>query len=147
MLTDAAICLIIRGDRILIIDDNNNTDATIESEFILPRSLSAMAKTFYVKTDKPIGDGLWYMKQGTTVTGVKVIAKGLGIRCINSLIEKNPLPNGEKTKAKDWYKCRGTADVTNGKQVSKNCEIHFYQCQNIGKIEYKVKIWGEIIES
>lgn len=128
-------------------DENLSCETGIEEVFALPNSVGAMAKKFYVQTDKPISNGLWFLKQGTVVTGVKAIAKGFGIHCVQSLIENHLLPNGKKTNAEDWFKCRGTADVTNGKQISKNCEIHFYQCKNIGKINYKVKVWGEIVES
>ncbi|MBR2518988.1 MAG: hypothetical protein IKE46_04285 [Selenomonadaceae bacterium] len=61
---------------------------------------------------------------------------------VNRLIETYPLPNGDKTKAQDWYKCRGTAIITDGtKELVR--EIHWYQCENIGKVEFKFKIWGD----
>ncbi len=102
-----------------------------------------MAKQFHVKGTKPLREEGWTLKEGSTVTGVKVIAEGRKIRDVDFLIEKNSLPNGEKTKAEDWYKCRGTADVTNGETTIKNCEVHWYQCKNIGKIDFKVKRWGD----
>ena len=119
----------------------------IEKDFLLPNTLSAMAKTFYVKAAKNLKQDNWFLKQGSTVTGVKVIAQGEKIRDVRYLIEKYPLPNGEFTKAEDWYKVRGTAIVTNGHITYKNCEIHWYQCENIGKIELKVKIWGDKVEN
>ena len=117
-----------------------------EENFIVPQNLSAMAKTFYVKAAKPLNRENWYLKAGSTVTGVKVIATGEEIREVNRLI-MNHLLNGEKTKAKDWYKVRGNAIVTDGNDTYTGCEIHWYQCENIGKVEFKVKIWGEKIES
>ncbi|MBR3498854.1 MAG: hypothetical protein IKO05_07680 [Selenomonadaceae bacterium] len=110
----------------------------ISEEFILPRDLSAMAKTFFVQTEKPLHDDEWFIKKGSTVTGVKVIAAGEKIRDVQRLIRENLLQNGEKTKAQDWYKCRGTAIITNGKE-EKIAEVHWYQCENIGKIEFKEK--------
>lgn len=121
-------------------------ETKISEEFILPQDLSAMAKTFFVQTEKPLRDGDWFIKKGSKVTGVKVIAAGEKIRDVQRLIETFPLPNGAQTKAQDWYKCRGTAIVTNGKETFVNCELHWYQCENIGKVEFKVKIWGEKIE-
>ena len=97
-----------------------------------------MAKTFYVKTPKPLKQKNLYIKPGSMVTGVKVIAQGTKIHDIKRLIRDYPLPNGELTKPEDWYKVRGTAVVTDGK-VEKIEEIHWYQCENIGKVEYKVK--------
>ena len=124
-----------------------NDELKISEEFILPQDLSAMAKTFFVQTEKPLRDGTWFIKKGSKVTGVKAIAEGEKIREVNRLIETYPLPNGQKTQAQDWYKCRGTAIVTNGIETFVNCEIHWYQCANIGKVDFKVKIWGDKVES
>lgn len=118
----------------------------LEKDFILPNTLGAMAKTFYVKAAKNLKQDNWYLKQGSTVTGVKVIAQGEKIRDVRYLIEKYPLPNGEFTKAEDWYKVRGTAVVSNGVEEQIK-EIHWYQCENIGKVEFKVKEWGDKVES
>lgn len=114
----------------------------LEKDFILPSTLSAMAKTFYVKTEKPLKQDEWFIKAGSRVTGVKVIAQGEKIRDVNYLIEKYPLPDGTYTKAEDWYKVRGTAIITDG-SVEKVEEVHWYQCENIGKVDFKLKIWGD----
>lgn len=119
----------------------------LSEEFVLPQDLSAMAKTFFVQTEKFLRDPEWFIKKGSTVTGVKVIAAGENIRDVQRLIETYPLANGDKTKAQDWYKCRGTAIITNGNETFVNCEIHWYQCENIGKVEFKVKRWGDRVES
>ena len=119
-----------------------DNEIKISEEFILPRDLSAMAKKFFVQTEKPLKDSELFIKKGSTVTGVKVIAEGEGIHDIKRLVNKYLLPNGEKTQAQDWYKCRGTAVVTNGTE-EKIKEIHWYQCTNIGKIEFKIKEWNE----
>ena len=52
-----------------------NDEIKPDEEFILPQDLSAMAKTFFVQTEKPLQrkEG-WFIKKGSTVTGVKVIA-------------------------------------------------------------------------
>ena len=123
-----------------------NDGIKISEEFILPRDLSAMAKTFFVQTEKNLRQDGWFIKKGSTVTGVKVIAAGEKIRDVQRLIETFPLPNDTLTKAQDWYKCRGTAIITNGEETFVNCEIHWYQCANIGKVEFKVKIWGDKVE-
>ena len=119
-----------------------DNEINLDEEFILPRDLSAMAKTFFVQTEKPLRDGTWFIKKGSTVTGVKVIAAGEKIRDVQRLIGENPLPNGQKTQAQDWFKCRGTAVITNG-TIEKVTEIHWYQCENIGKIEFKEKRRGD----
>ena len=124
-----------------------DNEIKISEEFILPRDLSAMAKTFFVQTEKQMDKKEWFIKKGSTVTGVKAIAEGEKIRDVKRLIETYPLSNGEKTQAQDWYKCRGTAIITNGTETFVNCEIHWYQCVNIGKVEFKVKVWGDKVES
>lgn len=115
----------------------------IEKDFVTGRSLSAMAKRFYVDTGIPVkADEEFpvYIKEGSHVTGVKVIAEGTGIRDVQRLINTYLLPNGNLTSAKDWYKVRGTAilfDTITGKEYK--AEIHWYQCKNIGKVEFKEK--------
>ena len=123
--------------------ENVTKNDIVEPEFDVMRSVGAMAKQFRVKGRKPLREDGWRLKEGSTVTGIKVIAEGQKIRDVNFLIEMYPLPNGEKTKASDWYKCRGTADVTNGEVTYRDCEVHWYQCKNIGKVDFKVKRWGE----
>lgn len=119
-----------------------DNEIKISEEFILPQDLSAMAKKFFVQTEKPLQQDTWFIKKGSTVTGVKVIAAGEKIRDVQRLINKYLLPNGEKTEAQDWYKCRGTAIITDGTE-EKLTEIHWYQCENIGKIEFKEKPRGD----
>lgn len=110
----------------------------ISEEFILPRDLSAMAKKFFVQTEKSLSNSEWFIKKGSTVTGVKVIAEGEKIREVQRLIETFPLSNGNLTKAQDWYKCRGTAIITDGIK-EEITEIHWYQCKDVGKVEFKEK--------
>lgn len=120
-----------------------DNEIKISEEFILPQDLSAMAKKFFVQTEKPLQRKRgWFIKKGSTVTGVKIIAAGENIREVQRLIEKFPLSNGTLTKAQDWYKCRGTAVITDGKEEQLK-EIHWYQCENIGKVEFKTKERGD----
>lgn len=117
----------------------------LERDFVTGRSLSAMAKRFYVKTLLSIfttdGDK-WYIKEGSTVTGVKIIAQGQKIKDVARLVRTYPLQNGELTSINDWYKMRGTATIVNAKTgKERKAEVHWYQCKNIGKLEFKEKIW------
>lgn len=114
----------------------------VEQNFILPNTLGAMAKTFYVKVAKSLQNDDWYIKPGSKVTGVKVIAQGEKIRDVRRLIRDYPLSNGDNTEVTDWYKVSGTAVITNGVDERLE-EIHWYQCENIGKVEYKLKDWGD----
>lgn len=126
-----------REERKRILAEQQEMIEKIEkTPFYAYKSLSAAAKKFYVEDERPIKNTDYYIKPGTYVTGVKVIATGDKIREVDRLINEYKLPNGELTKAKDWYKVRGRADITDGnKDFSR--EIHWYQAENIGKVEFK----------
>ncbi len=100
------------------------------------KSLSAAAKKIYIKEEVNIANSNYYIKPGTYVEGVKVIASGEKIKDVKRLINEYPLQNGTLTKISDWYKVRGRAEVTNG-IVDQFREIHWYQANNIGRVEYK----------
>lgn len=108
-----------------------------EDSFLVPQSVGAMAAKFYVKTEMPLRDAGWFIKEGTYVTGVLEIASGTDIREVERLRNSYPLKNGEKTKAEDWKKVRGTAIITNGIEERAKEELHWYQCIEIGKKEFK----------
>jgi hypothetical protein len=42
------------------------------------------------------------------------------------------------TNVKDWYKVKGNGYITNDSKTRK-AELHWYQCKDIGKVEWKVK--------
>lgn len=120
-----------------------NDIIAIETEpFQIGRSLGAMAKRFYVKSALPLRDGVYYIKEGTEVTGVTVMTSGTKIREVERLMNDYPLPNGNLTHAKDWHKVAGKAIITNG-ELDRLAEVHWYQCKNIGKVEFKEKIRGD----
>ena len=123
-----------------IIQSMENENNKIESSFDVPRTLSAMAKKFYVDSPRPMSAENFRIKEGTQVTGVKAIATGEKIRDVNRLVEQYSKSNGEKTNPNDWIKARGTAILTDG-ITSRKAEIHWYQCENIGKVEFKRKRW------
>lgn len=108
-----------------------------ETPFKTGRSLGAMAKRFYVRNLKELREGDYYIKENTYVEGIKVIAHGEKIRDIKRLINQYTLPNGEKTKVKDWYKVRGRATIIDKNGNEEEREIHWYQADNIGKVEFK----------
>ncbi len=124
----------------------------IEQGFTTGRSVGAMAKRFHVDFGHPVkfedDESSVIIKEGTDVTGVKVIAQGAsggtevkrGIDDIKRLVEQYPLQNGSLTSEKDWYKVRGTAILFDLEtKVERKAEIHWYQCKNIGKVEFKFK--------
>ena len=126
----------------------------IESDWKTGRSVGAMAKRFHVDVDtqvrQPDEESPWFIKEGSDVTGVKIIAEGAnggkdckrGIDDIQRLIRENPLPNGKLTSEKDWYKVRGTAYLYNGEtKETRLAEVHYYYGVNIGKIEFKRAKW------
>ncbi|MBQ7478988.1 MAG: hypothetical protein IJT01_08865 [Selenomonadaceae bacterium] len=48
--------------------------------------------------------------------------------------------NGDMTMPEDWMKVRGTATVENNGETCE-AEVHWYQCKDIGKVEFKAKRW------
>ena len=44
------------------------------------------------------------------------------------------------TMPEDWMKVRGTATVENNGETCE-AEVHWYQCKDIGKVEFKAKRW------
>ena len=113
---------------------------TLETSFTVPRTLSAMAAKFYVKTPKPMKEKGWYLKEGSTVTGIISMASGDDIHDVKRLVNIYKKNDGSDTKIADWHKVRGTAVITDGK-TDRIVEVHWYQCKDIGKVEFKVKRW------
>jgi hypothetical protein len=115
-----------------------SVQSIIEKGFKTNSAMGAMATRFYVKTGMKTEYDSWHIKEGSYVTGVKVIAQGTEIRDVQRLIKTYPMQNGSLTNEKDWYKVRGNGTVTDN-HIERNAELHWYQCKNIGKVEFKVK--------
>lgn len=124
----------------------------IEQGFTTGRSVGAMAKRFHVDMPQTVKiedeESSIIIKEGTDVTGVKVIAQGSsggkevkrGIDDIKRLVKQYTSQNGSLTSEKDWYKVRGTAILFDLEtKVERKAEIHWYQCKDIGKVEFKFK--------
>lgn len=124
----------------------------IEQGFTTGRSVGAMAKRFHVDMPQTVKiedeESSIIIKEGTDVTSVKVIAQGSsggkevkrGIDDIKRLVKQYTLQNGSLTSEKDWYKVRGTAILFDLEtKVERKAEIHWYQCKDIGKVEFKFK--------
>jgi hypothetical protein len=113
----------------------------MDERIIVPYSAGAAAKKFYVQTSyevKEFGLTPMYLKPGSYVNGIKVIAQGLEIRDIERLKKTYRLGNGDYTNPKDWCKMRGSGIVTDGTDEFQ-AEVHWYECPNVGKVEFKVK--------
>lgn len=74
------------------------------------------------------------ISKGNEITDVQVFAQGLGIDDIERLVSTYILPNGKTTDKNDWQKVKGFTRID-----SSLAEIHWYQCQNVGKVEFKIK--------
>lgn len=100
-------------------------------------------KEFEFKIEKPLTfkfSGLYFVAEGTLVKGVLPIVVGKDINVVERLIEKYPLPKGNFTKAEDWKKMRGTTTAVHKTLgVAKEVEIHWYECPQIGKVDFKHK--------
>ncbi|MFZ3591704.1 hypothetical protein ACOI1C_21425 [Bacillus sp. DJP31] len=80
----------------------------------------------------------YIITQGTFIHSIRTIATGDGIHCVSTLIEKYRLSNGHPTPKVGWKKMRGTTIATLGGIIEK-VELHWYQCPNVGKVEFKIK--------
>ena len=69
-----------------------------------------------------------------------MIATGSKIKIVNELIKNYKLPNGESTSLNDWKKVVVNA-ILIGNGEERKAEIHWCQCRNLGKKEFKVKKW------
>lgn len=113
----------------------------MDERIIVPYSAGAAAKKIYVQASyeiKEFGLNPMYLKPGSYVYGIKIIAQGLEIRDIERLKETYRLSNGGYTNPKDWCKMRGSGIVTDGTNEFR-VEVHWYECPNVGKVEFKVK--------
>ena len=81
------------------------------------------------------------LELGSMVTCIWVIATGSKIKIVNELIKNYKLPNGESTSINDWQKVIGNGIVVLADGTKQKAEIHWYQCRNLGKKEFKVKKW------
>ena len=112
-------------------------DAIEQTPFKVQNAVGAMARRFYIESETPLKDTGLYLKPGTYVEGVKVIASGRKINDVERLINEYKLQNGSLTKADDWFKVRGRAEITDGTNDYGRREVHWYQAKNIGKVEFK----------
>ena len=96
----------------------------------------------YVKNSINGIEGKFSIKQGTYIQNVVVIA-GKGVRRdiddIKRLVREHKKENGEETSPKDWQKVTGIAIIDVGK--GEKAEVHWYQCKDVGKVEFKIKRW------
>ncbi len=140
------------GRQYYVSDDMKYNDW--KSEYVLPESkyvndipvfnsAGAAAKKIYVKNDiGNIRNTEYNIKQGTYIANVEIIA-GKDVKRqiddINRLVNEHPKQNGERTLASDWQKVKGIAIIDT--QGGRKAEIHWYQCKDVGKVEFKVKRW------
>ena len=135
-LVNGKIVWLLKGQKESLIDRNSKVVVTV------PKSLGASARKFYVSTTKPVKEGniaKWSLVEGSEIKCVTIISKGNKIRDVDRLRDMYK-DKGRTTKIEDWEKVAGIGFVTNGEKRRK-CELHWYQCKNIGKIEFKVKKW------
>lgn len=101
------------------------------------RTLSARAQNYDIM-DLSSGD-MFRLAEGTKIQNVQVFA-GKGTR----VVFRNAQKYAEKYGgiASDWQHVKGFADL-NTKDGIQRAEIHWVQCQGIGKKEFFVKRWLE----
>ncbi|MDQ8734252.1 hypothetical protein [Paenibacillus sp. LHD-38] len=106
--------------------------------FLAFKQVSASgANNIYLKEKIFIPETEYFIPEKSTITGVVVIAQGKKIDDINRLMKTYKFKN---PAIEDWKKVRGTVIVEKGSK-RKKAEIHWYQCKNVGKVEFKIKKW------
>mgnify|MGYP003299433329 CR=1 FL=1 len=109
----------------------------------MPRSLGAVARKFKVKKDYDLRENGWgkktgwTIKEGTTIRGAHVMDAGKQIDCLDRLMGE--YDKGKGLKRENWEKCEGYAAITDGKTTKIVC-VHWYQCKDLGKVEFKEKV-------
>jgi hypothetical protein len=58
---------------------------------------------------------------------------------VDRLVRVYKTEKGSLTRKEDWYKVKGIADYVSKDGVCKSKEVHWYQCTNVGKVEFKLK--------
>lgn len=81
------------------------------------------------------------LKAGAVVKCVNVIAEGTDIDVVERLRSNHKLQNGSTTNKKDWQKVVGNSKVVLQDGTELPAHIHWYQCANIGKVEFKISKW------
>ena len=119
----------------------------------VPKSLGASAKQYPVsvrynrnggkenwKVDMKtsLNNPKWYLKEGTKIKKIFTMDAGKDIKDIKRLIKVGKEVYNKDSKVEDWKKRTGIARVTNGKQ-ERTIVVHWYECANIGKMEFKEK--------
>lgn len=100
----------------------------------IPKSISAKARNIYVKYEYPVR-GESSIKEGSSIRFVNIIAgKGVNrkIDDIERLIRE--YPGGKRNS---WQKMTGIAELSDNRIA----EVHWYQSEHVGKVEFKVKRW------
>lgn len=123
-----------------------STKGQTKTSWHVPHSLGAAAKVYTAKEDTPVRKGHkkeWTLKQGSEVTDISLIARGHGIKTVATLIKNHKRPNGTSTKATDWTKKKGFGTVVGRDGKERKAELHWYECQGMGKIDFKVKKWKD----
>jgi hypothetical protein len=98
-------------------------------------------RAIYVGERKILVDGVNSIKAKTYIFRVAMIAEGEGIREAERLAREYLLPNGKSTSKKEWLKMRGRATIIDAEGSEAEGEVHWYECKDIGRVEYKLKGW------
>ena len=119
----------------------------------VPRSLGGSARQYPVKVDYSKGKGkegwkvnmktkgnnpTWYLKEGSVIKSVYTMDAGKDIDDIKRLMRLGKELYNKDSRVEDWKKRTGRAKVTNGKEEM-TIIVHWYECANIGKMEFKEK--------
>ena len=118
--------------------DNGGESGIIKLEDIeIGKSLSAKAKNYNIM-DLQTGD-TFHFSEGTKIQDVQVFA-GKGSKTIFRKADKYAKRYGGKPN--DWQHCKGKG-VVDYYGEERKAEVHWVQCESVGKYEFFIKEWLE----
>lgn len=117
-----------QSDGLVEIVVKDGAESVAKGTFQVAKSVGAAATRIPVR-------GASHLAEGSTVSNIRKIADGRGIREVNRLVEQYG------GKAKNWLKRSGEADVVTESGNIRRAEVHWYEAHGVGKVEFKVKEW------
>lgn len=115
-------------------------DDTIKLKDIqIYKSLGAKAKNYEVL--EPATEKIFYFVEGSKIQNTTIFA-GKGVKKPLNEAVRNGLASQLGENPNDWSHCKGNA-VLDYYGESRKAEVHWFQCEGVGKVKFKVKRWDD----
>ena len=123
------------GDSVNTVDNTGESGIIKLNDIEIGKSLSAKAKNYNIK-DLQTGE-VFHFAEGTKIQDVKAFA-GKGTKTPFRKADKYAERYGGNSS--DWQHCKGKG-VVDYYGENRKAEVHWVQCEGIGKHEFFVKEW------